>query len=735
MNTSNQHEVFTRATDFKKFPFRVSSLTRHKMKKRYYYDFPVAFDIETSSFNNEDGDPRACMYVWQMCFGDVQKYGFDCVVVGRTWEEFDNFMKKVRVIFRLNSCCILPIYVHNLAYESAFIKDRFEWSGIFALDKRVPLYMRSVNGFEFRCSYRLSGYSLKKVAENLTSHNMRKLDTLDYEKTRHFRTPIEPDEMDYNIMDVKIVCAYISECLEKYGNNITKLPLTKTGVVRNACRLACYGSDQNSKQFENYRKTMQRLTITPHEYKLLKCAFSGGFTHANAFYNDKILKNVTSYDFTSSYPYVMVSELFPWSKGEQITEITNDELLKNLDVYAWIIDIKFYGLESIIMQDDYLSWSKRIGENADKSLSEYAGETRTLNNGRVNKASYFHTVITSIDLKMILQCYRFERFEIVECYRYKKAYLPTDFINCVLDFYEAKNILKGIEGKEVEYLHGKESLNSTYGMMVTDVIRDEITYNTNPDNPNTWESNPVDVPKAIEKYNKSRNRFTFFPVGLFITAYARYNLWTGILNCGADYVYSDTDSIKILNADKHADYINAYNEDVKRKLKRACEFHNIPWEKVAPKTKKGVEKILGVWDCESTTPNTPTYSRFKTLGAKRYMTEDYTTGEISLTVAGLNKKRAIPYLLQTYGKEGIFNAFTFDDETGEGLIVPSEFSGRTVATYIDTPTRGTVVDYLGHKARYYELSAVNLRQSEYTLSLGKEYLTFLLGKRETPITN
>ena len=336
---------------------------------------------------------------------------------------------------------------------------------------------------------------------------------------------------------------------------------------------------------------------------------------------------------------------------------------------------------------------------------------------------------------MILQCYRFERFEIVECYRYKKAYLPTDFINCVLDFYEAKNILKGIEGKEVEYLHGKESLNSTYGMMVTDVIRDEITYNTNPDNPNTWESNPVDVPKAIEKYNKSRNRFTFFPVGLFITAYARYNLWTGILNCGADYVYSDTDSIKILNADKHADYINAYNEDVKRKLKRACEFHNIPWEKVAPKTKKGVEKILGVWDCESTTPNTPTYSRFKTLGAKRYMTEDYTTGEISLTVAGLNKKRAIPYLLQTYGKEGIFNAFTFDDETGEGLIVPSEFSGRTVATYIDTPTRGTVVDYLGHKARYYELSAVNLRQSEYTLSLGKEYLTFLLGKRETPITN
>jgi hypothetical protein len=564
---------------------------------------------------------------------------------------------------------------------------------------------------------------------------MKKLDTLDYEKIRHFRTPITPEEMEYNIADVKIVCAYISECLDKYKDNITKIPMTKTGVVRVACRQACYGTNQDDDKYWNFYKTIQRLTITPHEYKLLKCAFAGGFTHANSDKVNKIIKNVTSFDFCSSYPYVMVSELFPWSKGKRITNITNDELLDKLDIYAWIIDIKFYDLESITPQEDLLSWSKRVGENKDKSISEYKGVNYTLNNGRINKADYFHTVITSVDLKLIMKCYRYTRFEIVECYQYKKAFLPTDFIKCVLGFYIDKTVLKGVVGKEAEYLHGKENLNSTYGMMVTDIIRDVIEYDTDPEHPREWINKAVDVHEKIDIYNKSRNRFTFYPVGLFITSYARYNLWTGILNCGDDYIYSDTDSIKIENVSNHIDYINAYNEDVKRKLKRACDHHKIPWEMVAPKTIKGEEKILGVWECESTNhdPNIPTYSRFKTLGAKRYMTEDYTTKEVSLTVAGLNKKTSIPYLLKTYGEDGIFDAFTFDDEDGTGLVVPSEYSGRTVSTYIDTDTQGTVVDYLGHRARYHEKSSVHLRKSEYTLSLGDDYLKFLLGKREKPI--
>ena len=55
---------------------------------------------------------------------------------------------------------------------------------------------------------------------------------------------------------------------------------------------------------------------------------------------------------------------------------------------------------------------------------------------------------------------------------------------------------------------------------------------------------------------------------MWITAYARKNLWTGILEFKNDYVYSDTDSIKCVNVPDHMEYINKYNDIVINKLKK-----------------------------------------------------------------------------------------------------------------------------------------------------------------------
>ena len=693
-------------------PIDVKSIKRYVKNKNEYYNYAVAFDIETTSFrllptkDNKKGEPRACMYIWQMCFGDSE-----LLVYGRTWEEFEDFIRLVRKHFHLKKDRILPVYAHNLSFEMQWLRKRFKWSKVFALDKRVPLYARTNFGLEFRCSYRLSGYSLETLAKNLTSHDIEKLvGDLDYSLPRHSGTPLTPKEMDYCMYDVRIVCAYISERLEIDGN-VNKIPLTKTGYVRRDCQVACYGKDHDDKKYRNYRKEMTRLTMETDEYRLLRCAFMGGFTHANPWYVGEILENVTSFDFTSSYPYCMFAYKYPWSKGE-LCHPDVEEVIKTMNVYGYILDLELYGVESKILQDDYLSKSRCV---------ECKGYV--LNNGRVNSAEYIHVVLTSVDFEILLQTYRFNGgIKIRQAYKYYMKYLPTDFINELLDYYEGKTTLKNVVGKEEEYLSAKERVNACYGMVCTSPVRPTITYDND-----EWDEIPVDLEKGVGKYNRNPNRFLPYIVGVFVTAYARRNLWSGILAVGSDYVYADTDSIKLLNYENHKEYFEEYNKNAIDLLKRACEYHGIDFSRVSPKTIKGVEKILGVWDCESTTPDTPTYKRFKTLGAKRYMIEDYTTGEISLTVSGLNKKKAIPYLLEEYGRDKIFDVFTDDEYHVDYMKIPEGYSGRMDSIYIDYETEGELTDYLGNVGHYHELSSVSLENSTYSLSLAKDYYKFLLG--------
>ena len=699
MNGNKSQAKYIQANLCNSIDVDVSKIKRYKRRKTEYYNYPVAFDIETSSFYDGD-EPRACMYVWQLCLGDSEQ-----IIVGRTWEEFTHIIRLIRKHFHTSSKRVLILWVHNLAYEFQFIRKLFKWQKVFSLEKRVPLYALTPYGIEFRCSYRLSGYSLETVAKNLLHHDFKKLvGNLDYSKIRHSTTPLTDAEMAYNIADVQIVCAYIAERIEIDGN-ITKLPLTKTGYVRNACKVACYGSDHKKPKYYKYRKLMKELTMTPDEYTLLRCAFMGGYTHANAFNVGKVIEGVTSQDFTSSYPYVLFSEKYPMSKGE-LCYPDVEEVYSKLNVYAWVLDIELYDVESKVLEDDFISYSRCV-----------KCEGYTLNNGRVNKAKYIHIVVTSVDFQIIFKTYHFYGgVKIIRAYKYFLSYLPTDFINEMLTYYEYKTTLKGVSGKEVEYLHGKENLNSCYGMVVTSPVRPNITYN----NLNEWGEEKIDINDGIEKYNKNPNRFLPYVVGVFVTAYARRNLWDGILSVGDDYIYSDTDSIKLTNYEAHKDYFENYNKIVVQKLQQACNHHKIDFSRVAPKTVNGEQKILGVWDFDGY------YTRFKTLGAKRYMVEEK-DGSISLTVSGLNKKKAIPYLLDKYGSDKIFDAFK-DDEFGiDNMQIPKGFSGRNVSTYIDEETQGVVMDYLGNEGTYHELSSVHLEESTYTLSLSRDYIRFLFG--------
>ena len=669
---------------------RVFNSEKHLMETVEYYNIPASFDIETTSFYQDDvnapENKRAIMYIWT--FGI-----WNLVTTGRTWDEFISFLDAVRALLNLTTYRFLMVYIHNLPYEFSFTRKRIKWDKVFMLESRKPVYATS-DGIEFRDMLKLAGgRALKNVAKDLQKYKVEKMEgDLDYSKIRTPLTPLTEKELKYCENDVRVCLCYIQEKIEQDGG-IVNIPLTNTGYVRRYCRRKCFD------KWGRYKKIISQLTIDPEEYKQLQRAFQGGFTHANAHFVQQTMHDVSSYDLTSAYPTVMLLEKFPMSCSRVITkEFPIEELDKYLYTYCCLFDLKLTGVRPLKYQDHPISSSK---------CWVLSGEI--LDNGRVVFAEELCTTVTEQDYFIYEAFYDWDTIEISNLRVYEKDYLPSSFTNAILDLYKNKTELKGVEGEELEYMISKNMLNAAYGMCVTNPVRMIYEYKYDI----FQEPYLADLEESIEKYNKDKKRFLFYPWGVWVTAYCRACLFSAILDADSDYIYADTDSVKIKNANKHKAYFAQYNKEIEERIKLVAELRGQEPDVYSPKNKKGKRCTIGLWDYEGT------YENFKTLGAKRYLTQkgdDYV-----LTVAGANKVKSCQYLVST-GKP--FEKF--DDK----LVIPAEFSGRNVITFLDGEQQGWVVDKDGIPYEYHELSSAHLSESEYHISISKQFSDYLKGVRD-----
>jgi len=644
-------------------------------KGTVYFNVPFSFDIETTSFKEND-DKKCIMYIWQFAIEND-------VIIGRTWNEFKNLIQILKNILNLNEKRKIIVYIHNLSYEFQFLYKRFFISDIFADSERKPIKAEIDKCIILKCSYRLSGYNLATLAKNLKKPLKKMCGDLDYSLIRNSQTVLSDTEINYCIQDVLIVNEYIRESIAEYGD-ICNIPLTQTGKIRRLTRNHC----MKNKSYKNF---IHNLTLTKEEFYLLKNAFCGGFTHANAFYINQIMENVSSFDFTSSYPTVMISEKFPMSKGKQIKIESIEQIKKLSEKYNLVFDVELFHVKPKVLFENILSYSKC--RDVVKPI---------LNNGRIVSCETLKTTFTETDFFSFLSFYDFDSIKFGLCYIYESDYLPKEIIEMILKLYTEKTTLKGVKGKETEYLHSKELLNSLYGMTVTSIIHDTYMIKNH-----EWITENSDIQEEIEKYNQDKNRFLFFAWGVWVTTYARRNLYTAILECGKDYIYSDTDSVKILNAEKHQEYFKKYNEWIINRLENTLKHYDMK-ETIKPKTIKGIEKPLGVWDFEGV------YQKFKTLGAKRYMIEK--DNEIEITIAGLSKKDGKKYIEKQKKPFEFFDNF---------MYIPPENSGKKTHTYIDSEISGLITDYQGNTEFYNEKSFVHLENCSFDLSLAQNFIDYI----------
>lgn len=501
---------------------------RYTKKKKNYDNTIYTFDIETTSYyilNNKiysafdylkltDDEKekcifQSCMYIWMFSINDVVYYG-------RTFEELEIFLDK---IFFYNEDKKI-VYVHNLSFEFQFLKSYFKFNNVVARKAhKVMMCLLDKYNIEFRCSYYLSNAKLELLPKIFKLNVKKLVGNLDYSKIRNSKTILSDEELAYCENDCLVLYEYIKKELETY-EYLDKIPLTSTGKVRRELK------DRVKTNMSYKYKVRRSYNDNPNIYNLLVSCFQGGYTHSNYYYTDTIIRDVSSFDFNSSYPYVLVAYKYPMTSFKECFIKNEKQMISN---FAYILIVKFKNISSKYF-NNFISGSKCVNVKKGK-----------YDNGRLISAEEIEIVLTDVDFRFILKSHIYESYEIIKSYYAIYDFLPKEYVEFILEKYVGKTKLKNLEGFEVEYAKTKNSFNALYGMTVTNNIRDEVVFDGE-----NWQELELSDNDIIKKLKKEKMEgFLSFSWGVWCTAHARNNLLENLIKLDDYVIYSDTDSLKL----------------------------------------------------------------------------------------------------------------------------------------------------------------------------------------------
>lgn len=611
-----------------------------------------------------DGPKVSVPYAWELSIGNS-------VYIGRTIEELQELTEVLKDYFELGDNKRIIIYDANIAYNfHSYIRHIGPVVDMFAKEENQPLtYI--VNGLNFRDFNILCGEKI--IEDDFFTNEIITENSF-----------IGTGERNILISLVETINERIEQELTIY-KNIGRIPLTNTGRAKKELRKLLKNPD--------YRNLVKNLTMEPEEMELLKRSFVGGLVVAREDVKGQELEEVASLDIISSYLASACSHMFPMSKGKQVIINNVEEAHALAKSYLWVGYIKITGLSNKYPIATI---------QADKCFNAVG---YSLINNKIATAQEIILPVTCIDFEMIEKFYNIKSVHFGLVYRYEKDYLPKEYIETVLKFYDSKTKLKGIKGKEIEYTVKKSLLNaSCYGVMVQDPMRNAVTYDNG-----KWVTQNLSLEEYCIKYNNDKQRFAYYPWGVFVAAYSRFTLLNGILSVISDFAYSDTDSIKLQNFENHKSFFEQYNKWIASRIDSVCDYYEIDKKLTRPRGKQ-----LGAWDFEGI------YPKFETVGEKRYISIDE-NGEFKATIAGVNSNMVSEYL-------GTLPD-AFESLRDDYFVIPKEHTGRANVYLIKTERRGIIKDRDGQEHAYYTKTGVYQEYSDYNLGLAEFISLMTVEKR------
>lgn len=682
-----------------------------------------------------DENPKiSVLYFWQWAIlnSNGEKVGF----VGRTLEELQRFLAALSAEVRRQSKfgqfygseydlqyqykqsegrhVAIRCGFHNFSFDFAVLENihladfgkHGKYGGnTFARSSRRPMKaVAHVDNMriEYFDTYVLVNRSLANWAkdEELVCQKIKKEESW-YHK---IRTPIteldEHDEIEYALYDVFTMIEGLKKFAERYGN-IRHVPLTQTGCVRRQCWEAL-------KDCVDYRRRCVMIQ-QQYSYKFFKklCRlFTGGWTHANINYVNRVIDEeygkIICHDFSSSYPFVCTTLTFPTGdfKQEDVSKFWEYEKTTGRDLWQidhrWFAEIVVTDVHST-KQNSFFSLSKCIEQPPLKGLD--------VDNGRIRKAKSLHILVSDFDWDIFKQAYSYKGIEIKELWNSPAELFPKQLILLILKSYGEKTSFKDVEGKESLYKTSKIFVNAIFGLLCTKLIGEicelydhkEITTEDKKGRKKTaiytWFTDR-DEEHIEQHFNKTMQNLKeermvgVYPAGIWTCKAAMWNLWQFILKFDRHCIYCDTDSLKGNLDESEIEEIAKYNEWAKEIADKTAAKLGFDPALYAPKTPKGKEKRLGIFDREHDC------IRFATKGAKRYYCEfeaedkeGHKFIDHETTIAGLPKEA---------GKKKITSCEQFLDE--EYTVFNVKESMKQTAYYNDEQPE---VDWTDEQGRVY----------------------------------
>lgn len=526
-------------------------------------------------------------------------------------------------------------YIHNLSYDWVFLRKFFfaEYGlpvNQLNVKSHYPINIEFENGITLRDSLILFQRSLEKTAKDFNVEHQKAVGDWDYDEIRHQNTDITDDELHYAEFDTLAGVESIDALKAQLGKDTGTLPFTSTGILRELIKKE--GAKNHAKDWFN------KNCPSWNQYQKMVKMYHGGFTHGNRHYLDLTLPYVKSYDFASSYPFVLFFK-YPSGKFVPIKNKSVDYILKNKNNYAFMFKLIATGVE---LKDEnngmpFLQYSK----------CEYEINS-IVDNGRILASDYIEIYLNEIDLDIIAKQYNMKGSICVEVEATLKDYLPRWFTDIVFQLFTDKTKLKHVD--DILYTIQKYKLNACYGLCCQ---RWEKPLITETEEGEYIEDESISPEELFNKHIKKRSTILPYFVGCWCTSYAVHNLFELGSMCKV-WLYSDTDSCYGLGWDKKK--VQAYNNRCKDFMKMRG-YGGVEH--------KGKVYWLGVAEGE----RDGNYYEYRYLGAKRYCGRCMADNEIHITVAGVPKKKGAKALKSV-------------DEFTKGFTFDGEITGKKTHTHI-----------------------------------------------------